>query len=170
MDLRRLGEASRYPRVLGVFGGFVPAWENAVADALPARWHGWLRARSRRGFLARDLHALGIPVPSAPVHVPWIGSEAAAWGSLYVMEGSALGGQVITRALSAQGIPVEAGSAYFHGWGAATGAMWREFRRLLEDELQSPDALAQACDSACRSFDALTLLLETALHERTAAA
>lgn len=170
MDLRCLAEPRRYARVLQVFGAFLPAWESAVCAALPPRWHAWLRSRSRRDFLARDLHALGIAVPARSVALPPMAGEAAAWGSLYVMEGSALGGQVITRALSAQGLRPEAGAAYFHGWGDATGGMWRDFRRLLERELRQPEGLPQACESACATFDALSELLEHALHERTPAA
>jgi heme oxygenase (biliverdin-IX-beta and delta-forming) len=170
MDLRSLGDPARYARVLQVFDAFLPGWEAAVLDALPRQWHGWLRARSRRPFLARDLQALGIPAQARPVQVAPLRSEAAAWGSLYVMEGSALGGQVITRALAAAGLKPEAGAAYFHGWGDSTGMMWRDFRQLLDRELQAPAALSRACESACQTFDLLSGLLEHALHERAPAA
>ena len=170
MDLRRLGEHDRYTHVLQVFDGFLPAWEAAVLAALPSRWHDWLSSRSRRPFLARDLQALGAAGTPAAARVAPLGSEAAAWGSLYVLEGSALGGQVITRALAARGWQPDNGAAYFHGWGGSTGAMWREFRHLLESELRAPDSLSLACASACQTFDTLTGLLEHALHERSPAA
>jgi heme oxygenase (biliverdin-IX-beta and delta-forming) len=170
MDLRRLCEPSRYARVLQVFDAFLPAWETAVLDALPRQWHGWLRARSRRPFLARDLQALGIATHARRLELAPLRSEAAAWGSLYVIEGSALGGQVITRALAAEGLRPEAGAAYFHGWGDSTGGMWRDFRQLLDRELQEPAALSQACESACQTFETLSGLLEQALHERAPAA
>lgn len=170
MDLRRLGEPARYARVLQAFAAFLPVWEAAMFAALPEDRHGWLRARSRRAFLARDLHALGVATPLQPVQFRSVSSEAGAWGSLYVMEGSALGGQVITRSLAAHGLRPEAGSAYFHGWGPSTGAMWREFREQLACELASPQALRLACASACATFETLAALLEDALHERAAAA
>lgn len=170
MDLRRLGERSRYGRVLQVFDRFLPAWESAVLAALPAVRHPWLQARTRRHFVARDLQALGIKASARPLHIAPMATEAAAWGSLYVMEGSALGGQVITRALAAHGLRPETGAAYFHGWGEATGAMWREFREQLERELETPAALLLACAGACATFDSLAGLLEDALHERPAAA
>jgi heme oxygenase len=163
MDLRRLGERPRYIRVLQAFDAFLPAWEDAVLAALPPPWHGWLQQRSRRPFLSRDLQALATSPSPCPVAFAPLAGAAAAWGSLYVIEGSALGGQVITRALAAHGLHPEAGAAYFHGWGDATGAMWREFRQLLERELHAPEALAAACDSACHTFDTLTGLMEEAL-------
>jgi heme oxygenase (biliverdin-IX-beta and delta-forming) len=82
------------------------------------------------------------------------------------MEGSALGGQVITRSLADAGLRPDRGAAYFHGWGPATGAMWKEVRTLLDQQLADPDTLAQACDGACATFDALALHLEIAFHER----
>jgi heme oxygenase len=170
MDLRRLAERTHYVRVLQVFHDFLPAWEGAVLPALPKPWHGWLQARSRRPFLERDLHALGVAARARPVHMEPFATEAAAWGSVYVLEGSALGGQMITRALAAEGLRPDAGAAYFHGWGESTGAMWREFRALLDSELQAPAALAQACEGAAHTFDTLSGLLEQALHERTPAA
>lgn len=161
-------DPQHYARVLQVFDSFLAAWEPAVASALPAAWHAWLRARSRRPFLQQDL-ALDI-APVRPAAAPELHGPAAAWGSLYVLEGSALGGQVITRSLAHAGLHPHRGAAYFHGWGAATEPMWRDFRAVLEQQVTGPAALAQACDAACRTFDTLSNLMESALHERATAA
>lgn len=163
-------ERPRYTAVLGVFDAFLAAWEPAVTAALPGAWHPWLRARSRRPFLQQDLLALGVAPPQQRAAVPALGSAAAAWGSVYVMEGSALGGQVVTRSLAAAGLHPHCGVAYFHGWGEATAGMWREFRGVLEQQLEGPDAIAHACSAACSTFDTLSTLLESALNERTTAA
>lgn len=169
MDLRRMQQPAHYARVLQVLDAFLAGWEPAVAAAVPLHRQQWLRQRSRRAFLRADLQALGIaPPPAAPV--PPVPGEAAAWGSIYVVEGSALGGQFISRSLAKAGVPSTQGSAYFHGWGEATGAMWREVRGLLESELDSPAAIAQACDAARATFDTLSHLLDTQFDERTAAA
>ena len=170
MDLRRMGDRRHYAEVLRVLDAFLAAWEPAVMAALPARWHEWLQARSRRPFLRADLRALGVAAAPHGAAAPTLDGTGAAWGSLYVMEGSALGGQVITRRLAEAGLHPDHGSAYFHGWGDATGAMWREFRTLLEAQLAAPGAVAEACDAACRTFDTLSNLLESSLHERTPAA
>lgn len=170
MDLRRLGQRDHYARVLQLFDAFLAPWEAAVAAALPAAAGPWLRQRSRRPFLRQDLRALSVAA------LPWtapglaFANPAAAWGSLYVIEGSALGGQVITRALAEAGVHPGHGGAYFHGWGAATGTMWAEFRARLETELPDPARVAAACGAACLTFDALSALLETLPHERIALA
>jgi heme oxygenase len=163
MNLRRMQQPGHYRRVLQAFDSFLAAWEPTVAAALPQRAQ-WLHARSRRPFLQQDLHVLGV-ASGEPAVVPALPSAAAAWGSIYVMEGSALGATVISRSLAAAGLSPERGAAYFQGWGEATGRMWREARELLETELASPEALAQACDAARATFDSLSALLENALHE-----
>ena len=168
MDLRRMQDRSHYARVLRVFDAFLASWEPAVAAALP-HCQDWLQARSRRPFVQQDLRALGLAA-AAPAGAPPLRTDAAAWGSLYVMEGSALGGQVITRSLAAAGLDRDSGAAYFHGWGEATGRMWREARALLESELADDTALAQACEAARQTFDHLSSLLERELHERATAA
>lgn len=169
MDLRRMQDRAHYARVLGVFDAFLAGWEPAVAAALPARWQPWLRVRSRRSFLQQDLQRLGVaPGPAARI-APFSG-PAGAWGSVYVVEGSALGGQFITRSLAQAGLHPSCGAAYFHGWGDATGSMWREARAVLARELDSEAALEHACSSARQTFDTLSSLLEDCLHERVAAA
>jgi heme oxygenase len=166
IDLRRLRDARRYGRVLQVLDGFLAPWEASVAAALPPAWEAWLHKRSRRPFLQRDLGVLGLAAGHRPRPMPSLPTAGAAWGSVYVMEGSALGGQVITRSLADAGLRPDRGAAYFHGWGPATGAMWMEVRLLLPQQLADPDTLAQACAGACATFDALAFHLETALHER----
>jgi heme oxygenase len=171
MDLRRMREAGHYGRVLLAFDSFLGPWEQSVASALPARCHGWLQQRSRRPFLREDLAALSLSPRAAAIGaVPRLAGDAAAWGSLYVIEGSALGGQVITRALAPAGLVPTRGAAYFHGWGAATHAMWEEFLLQLQAELATPAAIEAACAAACDTFDALTAHLHELLNERAALA
>lgn len=165
MDLRRLRDPAHYARVLQVFDAFLGPWENAVAAALPPARRDWLRARSRRPFLQDDLRVLALRAHAASLPQLPIATPAAAWGSLYVLEGSALGGQAITRALAPAGLRPGAGASYFHGWGEATGRMWQEFRALLETELAQPACLAAACEAACHTFDALSASLAERLHE-----
>lgn len=169
MDLQRMQDRGHYARVLQVLDAFLAGWEPAVTAALGPRWNDWLRARSRHHFLRRDLRELGISARPAASIAPLQG-HAAAWGSLYVMEGSALGGQFISRSLAHAGLDAGRGAAYFHGWGDATGGMWREVRGLLASELATPGAVAQACEAARQTFDTLAHLLEGHLHERAPAA
>jgi heme oxygenase len=53
-------------------------------------------------------------------------------GYLYVMEGSTLGGQVITKMLKNQlQITPDQGGRFFHGYGDKTKIMWNDFCATL---------------------------------------
>lgn len=149
LDLLRDLTPARITRVLRRFAGFHAGWEPAVARLLdePALWE----PRRRLPALRHDLARLGASPPVEAWPVPaWLGDRAAAWGSLYVMEGSTLGGQVIGRALCEVGID---GLRYFDGRGREAGPLWRELRRRL-DLLPDADPVVAAAD---RTFDALRL-------------
>jgi heme oxygenase len=169
MQPERLGEHAHYVQVLRVFAAFHVVWDDAVARALPPHLGDWIRRRSRAPWLLRDLHYLRAGADLPAPDCPRFDNAAAALGSVYVMEGSALGGRVIAASLAASGLTPTTGAAYFNGWGASTGSMWKEFRQLLERELDGEEAaIASACRAACLTFDALTSLFEMHTHERPA--
>lgn len=127
---------ARFTKVLLRFNGFHVVWEPAVAaleEVAPV-----FAGRSRRPHLARDLAALGLAEPDiarAPrcVAARALASDAPlALGSLYVLEGSTLGGQVISRALQAAEWLPAGGLSYFAPHGANTGAMWRTLMARLD--------------------------------------
>ncbi|MDR7334227.1 biliverdin-producing heme oxygenase [Roseateles asaccharophilus] len=149
----------RYGAIIGGFHGFLAAWEPEVRRAMPERLHGWLDARGRAAFAAADLAFLGAP-EKAGDEVPNCLPEAslpAAFGSLYVIEGSALGGQVITPWLKRDlGLEPGRGASYFHGHGERTGAMWRDFRQRAVAEVGDDDGRRRAaCRAAERTFETL---------------
>ena len=89
---------------------------------------------------------------------------------MYVLEGSALGGQFIARTLAQAGLHPDRGAAYFHGWGPATARLWRETREVLNTQLDSPRLVELAGIGARTTFDFLSAMLEGLPHERTATA
>jgi heme oxygenase (biliverdin-IX-beta and delta-forming) len=86
----------------------------------------------RRDWLAADLHALAmaLPVPqSLDLELPTSGH---GFGCLYVLEGSALGGRVISkRVKQTLGLGPATGGAYFHGLGRQTASHWSNFLTAL---------------------------------------
>lgn len=176
--LLRLDQAAlprdHYARVLTGFGAFVPAWEARLRPRLPAALRGWFDQRSRAPMLARDLAALGLrPFPmDDPVAALPLADTGAVFGSLYVLEGSALGGQLIARQLRQRwGLGADNGAAYFNGWGERTGAMWAEFRERLGEVIADDDAARRsACAAAVATFEALLSCFGQVLDHGPAAA
>lgn len=115
--------------------------ENRLAQA--ADWHAlqFDFASRRKAPLARqDLLALGATdhelasLPRAAA-LPSVDHPAAAIGCLYVLEGSTLGGQFISKHFQTSlGIAPETGGRFFHGYGPQTAARWREFGLWAEQQ------------------------------------
>jgi heme oxygenase len=149
--LGRVSDRQRFVRVLERFLGFHLVWERAI------RQHAALRplhaARSRLPHLRRDLAALGrtnaeqAQAPLCMAAAALADSPAAAVGSLYVLEGSTLGGQVIGRALAAADWVPPGGLTYFNPYQARTGEMWRAFGDWAEAHVPADERAAAVTGS-----------------------
>jgi heme oxygenase (biliverdin-IX-beta and delta-forming) len=164
----RLGTLASYRTILERFYGFHVVWEAAVEPLVADR--DFFRPRRKTDLLVRDLQALGLcesRIASLPVcsGAMQLASTAAAFGSMYVIEGSTLGGAVISRQIERSlGLGPDAGSAYFRSYGPATGRMWTSFRsRLLS--VSSPAADDAIVEAAQRTF----AVMQTWLCESSAA-
>jgi heme oxygenase len=127
--------------------------EQQIEEKLGAEDFPALRA----ALLGEDLAALGTdardPQPSdAPaISLP---SLAAAWGAAYVVEGSALGGQVLAgRVRTALGEDIS--TRYLSFRGSETGARWRRFIGQLAAlaDCRGPSAADDASRAAVQTFD-----------------
>lgn len=124
-------------------GAFLPieeALDTAGAARLLADW----KLRRRGGQLAADLIDLGVPCP-APISPPSFASDPEMLGGLYVLEGSRLGGSLLSSRTS-PGAPVRFLTAQ-----AGKGA-WRRLLALLDDRLAQPLALDAAVEAARATF------------------
>jgi heme oxygenase len=130
-----VGDVEDYRRVLARFWGFHEPLETALAEVA---WGGFdFERRRRAAWAAADLQALGLSteaiarLPRRPATRP--SSVEEAWGVLYVLEGSTLGGRVIRRALQPViGPELARACRFFDGRGAEGGALWRAFLAALE--------------------------------------
>jgi heme oxygenase (biliverdin-IX-beta and delta-forming) len=145
---------NRYQTVLQRFYGFWLGWESQVTNLLQDE--AFMKPRRRLHMLATDLAAIGVSndalkaLPRCPLITLRDGVEAL--GSLYVMEGSTLGGRVINQNLMrCLGANAPSVSTYFNGYGNDTGLMWRSFVARLEEELVSDAERIGA--GASRTFD-----------------
>ena len=141
----------RFLSVLQGFRAFHKAWEPKVRAQLGADLAG---RGDRLALLDRDIDALGGgPAPPCAFDLAFLADASAAWGSLYVVEGSTLGGRFISKALrGAPWTPAE-GLAYFDPYGAGTGQMWARFKEDLEAAADlDRDAVVQGAEA---TFQAL---------------
>lgn len=155
---------SRYGAIVCGFHEFLMHWEAAIRIALPERLRAWFDERRHAHFAAQDIAHLGLNAPTAlcdaarsSVAGLTLDAMESAFGSMYVIEGSTLGGQVITPLLQTHlNLAPGQGASYFHGYGDRTGAMWREFRNVANQEVGDDEtAIGTAAHSAAQTFSAL---------------
>jgi heme oxygenase len=141
-----------YTEVLRRLHGFWIGWQPQMASLLD---DALVRPRRRLHLLAADLTTLGLSdddlraLPRCPGTA--IAGRAEALGSLYVLEGSTLGGRLIGRNLQrCLGTACRQADTYFNGYGAQTGPMWRQF--LDELDLVSPTDTDATARGATATF------------------
>jgi heme oxygenase (biliverdin-IX-beta and delta-forming) len=158
-----IGSEADYTRLLVRMYGFYTPLERRLRtfdDAL--REHGVrVRPRLKARKLELDLHAFGWTpdaVSTLPLcaELPCVSTDAHALGCLYVMEGSTLGGQIISRRIrQVLEIDGDAGLAFFRAYGAHTGRMWQGFVEGLNAYPATEAEAAQATQSARDTFAAM---------------
>lgn len=87
---------------------------------------------------------------------------AQAFGSLYVMEGSTLGGKMIYKVVKELlGLDEQNGLSFFYGYGAETGNKWKIFQQsLLKLSSEHTNTDDQIIDSANHTFLQLKAWIE----------
>ena len=153
LDLFKPGlTLARYAELLQRWLAFYAAWEPAAA-----RWfasHGeFFPLRSKIEYLQRDLAACGyeprhIPCDLGPIEPT---DYPTALGTLYVTEGSTLGGQLVAPQVCAL-LPLTPadGAAFYSAYGSQTGLRWRETKDLLNQA--PPEMHARVIEAATATF------------------
>lgn len=156
--LSRISDRQGFAQVLQRFLGFHIVWERAIQQRPALR--AFQAPRTRLPHLRRDLAALGLTnaeqadLPRCEAAAELAADDAAAVGSIYVMEGSTLGGQVIGRALAQSDWSPPGGLTYFNPYQARTGEMWRAFGAWAETQAPA-ERHADAVVGANRTFAVL---------------
>lgn len=135
-----------YIHLLGKLHGWLAAVEPVLATALPPPFQAAFTSRHRADALMADMRYFGVEASSLEI-MPWNATnidELTALGAMYVVDGSALGGQVILKHLSPTlDISPTAGGRYFSGDGQDVRAQFKTFCAQLDafDDPQSADRI-----------------------------
>lgn len=149
-----------YVALLDGFYGYVAPWEEAAAHSVPAHLRSFFEARRKAALLEADLTFLtgdATRAQAAPRanHLPSMNTIGRVFGSMYVMEGSTLGGRFIAPHVARLfDLETGLGNAYFDGYGPRTGSMWNAFRETASVEVPR-DQFDVAVEAAVATFDGL---------------
>jgi heme oxygenase len=154
-----------YILILQKFYGFFYPLEQQIAH-FPLEQHlPDVATRRKAGMLKDDLIQLTGPEHALPLcpHMPATTTLAEAFGCLYVMEGSTLGGKMIYKMVKdTLGLDQHHGVSFFYGYGPETGSKWKAFQQaLLSLSAQDSSQDARIIESANNTFAKFKQWLDT---------
>lgn len=91
------------------------------------------------------------------LELPEVSNTSKAFGCIYVMEGSTLGGQFIFRNLEKTlHLSPNKGASFFYGYGSETGKRWKDFKNaFLDFSSKSSSNGSQSIAAAIETFEKL---------------
>ncbi len=153
----------RYARLLQKFLCFYLPIESQLLD-VQTRYCLQLdiQQRGKSALLLQDLSDIGVhqlsthTIPLCAT-LPKLTNPAQVWGCLYVLEGSTLGGVLISKHINkVLGLTAEHGCAFFNSYGRNVGPMWQVFTRMLEAHAYRYHEEELIIDAACETFVVLS--------------
>lgn len=129
--IQSVDSPQQYASLLAMMYGYYAAIEKKLDEfhhVLP-EYH--IRRKSQS--ILNDLEGFNFPKATLSLcdDIPSIHSVPAALGVMYVLEGSTLGGKIISRMLKKRLPSLEGSTNFFDGYREETGVMWQRFREHL---------------------------------------
>ena len=131
--------------------------EQANEGSQPAKFY--CEARCKADWLAADLKSQGILHRACEAAVPEdmlrlsFPSASHQLGAIYVLEGSMLGGRILSRHFGARfGLTPENGLRFFSGYGISMTLMWNSMLQLLESDVPATASPEKVIEGARSMF------------------
>lgn len=161
--LRNMRSKQDYVDLLSLFYGYFGGLEKHIERYINASNLANYEERRKTSAIADDIHALGgvIPALATDDELPDIDNYLKAFGALYVIEGSTLGGKIISKMVQ-EYLPVENGKglSFFNSYGEQTDQMWASFKAILNDVAMTPQDEAIITGAANQTFVKFKIWLE----------
>jgi heme oxygenase len=153
---------NEYQKLLCAYVGLYQALEQLILSFLSDNETQFdYRPRLKSAWLLQDLAYFHIE-PDSFSHASQalnIKNRGDLIGILYVIEGSTLGGQLISKHLAKNlGITPETGGRFFGGYGENTATFWTDFLHFAANLDGNESECMAAKNSACQTFQ---LFLQT---------
>jgi heme oxygenase len=163
VKLKGMQSPEDYINILQIFYAYFGALEDQINQFIGVDQLPDYAERRKTESIKNDILALNgiVPEKATAVDLPEIGSLLQAFGALYVIEGSTLGGQVISKMISKQlALDDDAGISFFKSYGEQTMAMWEKFKTVLEQHAASQYAADEITEAANETFGKFRLWME----------
>ncbi len=135
---------------------------------LNALFESRLGERMKLKAIMRDLEILGVQIPSDWEGLPVPDNIAQCLGTMYVLEGSALGGAMIHRALSKNVVIADKNAFGFYTfYGQNLGTMWKEFGEIVTKFALNEVLEEEILQFANETFKAAELIFSKSIERIT---
>ena len=159
---------SMYQRVLAAYYHFYGAIEAAIDRSLDEQGVAFsYEPRRKLQWIKDDLSYFEINPeeevhqPNSPIALPDSFNTGQLVGVLYTIEGSSLGGQVISQHLETHmGLTPEKGARFFYGYGGRIPEFWRQFQEFMDDTLTREEMKNDATNTAKSTFVMMESILD----------
>jgi heme oxygenase (biliverdin-IX-beta and delta-forming) len=152
--LQQISSKEDYVAILKMFYGYFEPLERLIHDHLNKTHLPDINERRKAARVQDDLTALKINgKPDICQTLPAIQNNSHAFGALYVIEGSTLGGEIIVKMLqrnTAVDLQDDALS-FFYGYKEHNKTMWQKFQLALQEHVGNHN-LEQVIAAADETF------------------
>lgn len=160
--IKDVNTPEKYVRLLQLFYGYYYPLEQHIAAHMDLSFPGGFGRRRKAALLLDDISNItGAPAtPSATCsELPEIVDAAQALGVMYVLEGSTLGGQVISQILirNLQVPELSKALTFFNGYGSDTQSFWDTFVHYLQGYHGTEEQQQRLLDAAADTFSKFKL-------------
>lgn len=132
--MKAMRSGQDYINLLNLFYGYFGALELHIERYINASNLADYEDRRKTSAIADDITALGAIIPALATDdkLPVIDNYLKAFGALYVIEGSTLGGKIISKMIQ-QHLHIKDGPglSFFNSYGPQTEYMWDNFKEIL---------------------------------------
>ena len=160
--MNKLFSLDDYKRMIKKFRSFYSAYEPTLPyPELKAAGFDY-DERRKLPSLDADAKVLGLDDGDTFNELPDVSSLPRAFGSIYVIEGSTLGGQVISRHLKEHlGLTPENGGSFFASYGPMVGPMWTQFGLAVTAFAANGANDEEIVEAAKQTFDSINRCMST---------
>lgn len=156
--LKKIQKKEDYAAILKMFYGYFAPLEKLVDNYIGKHLLQDIDERRKASRLQNDLVALGVTnKPDICAELPTIQNSSHAFGALYVLEGSTLGGEIIVKMLKANpALQIQdAALSFFYGYGENNKLMWQRFQKALHQHIGDSNKLLEVTMAANETFRCL---------------
>jgi heme oxygenase len=153
-DLKAIRTNGEYEALLQKFYSYFGGLEVKIDEVFDQSQLPDAAERRKAQALANDIKFFGGTVAdkAAGKSLPTINNHLQALGALYVIEGSTLGGKIISKMMQQQLGLANDGVTFFEGYGDQSMQMWGIFKEMLNTQATNPEQEAVVITAANETF------------------